>query len=96
LGEHVEEARWKITELEALCKKHDEDAQKLRKENAKLEGMVESHDKLIMEFTDKFGYNHMDEGTDNEDDDDDDGGDPASAPAAVPPLLVCHLLLLVR
>jgi hypothetical protein len=68
LGEHGEEANWKITELEALCKKHDEDAQKLRKENAKLEGMVESHDELIMEFVDKFVYNCMDEGADDEDD----------------------------
>jgi hypothetical protein len=55
--------------------------------------MVEFHDKLIMEFADKFGYNHMDEGTDDEDDDNDDGGDPASAPAAVPPPLLCHMLL---
>jgi hypothetical protein len=38
-----------------------EDAQKLREEKTKLEGMVESHDELITEFTDKFGYNCSDE-----------------------------------
>jgi hypothetical protein len=37
--------------------------------------MVESHDELIMKFTDKYGYNHMDEVADDEDKDDDDGGD---------------------
>jgi chromosome segregation ATPase len=51
LGEHGKEASQKITELEALCKKLREDAQKLREEKTKLEGMIESHDELIMEFT---------------------------------------------
>jgi hypothetical protein len=40
LGEHEEESSWKITELEALCKKLREDAQKLEEENATLEGIV--------------------------------------------------------
>jgi hypothetical protein len=60
-----------------------EDAQKLREEKAKLGGMVESHDELIMEFTNKYGYNHSDEDADDEDDD--DGGDTATPPAPVPP-----------
>jgi hypothetical protein len=34
LGEHEEESSQKITELEALCKKLREDAQKLREEKA--------------------------------------------------------------
>jgi hypothetical protein len=55
LGEHGEKASQKITELEALCKKLREDARKLREEKTKLEGIVESHDELIMEFTDKYG-----------------------------------------
>jgi hypothetical protein len=38
--------------------------------------MVESSDELIMEFTDKYGYNRSDE-----DEDDDDGGDAATPPA---------------
>jgi hypothetical protein len=76
LGEHGEEARQKITELEALCKK-------LRKEKTKLEGMVESCDELIMEFGDKYGYNCNDD--DDEDDDDDDRGDTAAPPVAAPP-----------
>jgi hypothetical protein len=42
-------------ELEALCKKYANDAQKPREEKTKLEGIIESHDKLIMEFTDKYG-----------------------------------------
>jgi hypothetical protein len=41
LGEQGEEASQKIMELEALCKKLGEDAQKLREEKTKLEGMVE-------------------------------------------------------
>jgi predicted nuclease with TOPRIM domain len=52
LGEHGEEASQKIMELEALCKRIREDAQKLREEKTKLKGMVESHDEIIMEFTD--------------------------------------------
>jgi hypothetical protein len=73
-------------ELVALCKKYAEDAQKL-KEKTKLEGMVESRDELIMEFIDKYGYNHSDEDADDEDEDDDDGRDTATPPAAanVPP-----------
>jgi hypothetical protein len=49
--------------------------------------MVESHDKLIMEFADKYGYNCSDEGADDEDEDEDDNdrGDAAAPPAAAPP-----------
>jgi hypothetical protein len=61
LGEHGEEASWRITELKALCMKYAEDAQKLREEKTKLEGMAESRDELIMEFADKYGYNCSDE-----------------------------------
>jgi hypothetical protein len=50
-----------IIEPEVLCKKLREDAQKLREEKTKLEGMVESHDELIMEFTGKYGYKCSDE-----------------------------------
>jgi hypothetical protein len=41
--------------------KYAEDAQKLREEKTKLEGMAESRDELIMEFADKYGYNCSDE-----------------------------------
>jgi hypothetical protein len=41
LGEHEEESSQKIMKLEALCKR-------LREEKATLEGMVESHDELII------------------------------------------------
>jgi hypothetical protein len=85
LGEHGEEASQKITELEALCKRLSGDAQKLREEKTKLEGMDESRDERIMEFADKYGYNHSDEDADNEDED--DGGDViAPLAAAAPPL----------
>jgi predicted nuclease with TOPRIM domain len=70
LGEHGEEPIQKITELEALCNKLREDSKKLRGEKAKLERMVESRNKLIMEFTDKDGYNRNDEDADDEDEDD--------------------------
>jgi hypothetical protein len=69
--------------LEALCKTLREDAQKLREEKTKLEGMVESHDELIMEITNEIGLNRM--GEDVEDDEyDDDGGDATAPPAIVP------------
>jgi hypothetical protein len=40
LGEHGEESSQKITELEALCKRLREDAQRLREEKTTLEGMI--------------------------------------------------------
>jgi hypothetical protein len=89
LGEHGEEASHKITELEALCKRLREDAQKLREEKTKLEGMVEYRNELIMEITDEIGLNRMGEDTkdkeDNEDKDYDVGGDTATPPVAMPP-----------
>jgi hypothetical protein len=48
--------------------------------------MIESRDELIMEFTDKYGYNHNNE--DANDEDGDDGGD------GIAPLLLCHPLYL--
>jgi hypothetical protein len=69
LGEYEKESSQKITELETLCKRLREDAQKLREEKTTLEGMVESHDKLIMEMAEKYGLNHMGENDDNEDED---------------------------
>jgi hypothetical protein len=40
LGEHEDESSQKITELEALCKRLREDAQRLRVESTTLEGMI--------------------------------------------------------
>jgi hypothetical protein len=85
LGEHGEEASWKIMDLEALCKKYAEDTEMLREEKTKLEGIVESHDELIMKFANKYGYNHNDEDADDEDEDDDDTEDNAAPPAHAPP-----------
>jgi hypothetical protein len=72
------------------------DFQKLREEKTKMEGMVKSRDELIMEFTDKYGYNCSNEDADDEDDD--DRGD-AAAPLLLllrHPLHPCHLLLPLR
>jgi hypothetical protein len=40
LGAHEEESSQKITELEALCKRLRENAQKLKEEKTTLEGMI--------------------------------------------------------
>jgi hypothetical protein len=89
LGEHGEESSQKITELEALCKKLREDTPRLEEEKATLEGMVESHDELLMEIARAIGLDHM--GEDDEDEEEEehanDGGDAAA------PLLPCHHLM---
>jgi predicted nuclease with TOPRIM domain len=59
LGEHEEELSQKITELEAQCKKLREDTQRLEEEKATLEGMVESHDELLMEIDREMGLDRM-------------------------------------
>jgi Fic family protein len=88
LGEHEEESSQKITEMEALCKRLREDAQKLRKKKTTLEGMIQSCDELILEMVEEYGLNRMGENDDNKDEDNDDEGNvvapPAPAPAAVP------------
>jgi hypothetical protein len=92
LGEHEEESSQKITELEAVCKMLREDAQRLREERTTLEGMIQSHDELILEMAEEYGLNHMGENDDDEDEDDDDEGNvvapPAPAPAVVPEEIV--------
>jgi hypothetical protein len=88
LGEHEEESSQKITELEALCKRFTEDAQKLSEEKTTLEGMIQPRDEMILEMAEEYGLNRMGENDDNEDEDDDDKGNavapPARAPTAVP------------
>jgi hypothetical protein len=65
-----------------------EDTEKLREEKTTLEGMIQSHDELIMEMAEEYGVNRMGENDDDEDEDDDDEGNavksPSPAPAAVP------------
>jgi hypothetical protein len=85
LGEHEEESRQKITELETLCKKLRDDTQRLEEEKATLEGMVDSRDELLMEITREMGLDHMGEDEEEEEEDADDGGDAAAPPAAAPP-----------
>jgi hypothetical protein len=67
--EHGEEASPKITELEALCKRLREYAQKLKEENTKLQGMIESCDELSMEITKEIGLDHLGEDVWDEDED---------------------------
>jgi hypothetical protein len=71
LGEHEDESSQKITKLEALCKRLREDAQKLKEEKTILEGMMLSHDKLIMEMAKEYGLKHMGENDVDEDEDHD-------------------------
>jgi predicted NUDIX family phosphoesterase len=46
-----------------------EDAHKLRQEKTTLEGMVQSHDELILEMAEEYGLKRMRENDDDEDDD---------------------------
>jgi hypothetical protein len=87
LGEHEEELSQKIIELEALCKKMREDTERLEEEKATLEGMIESHDEMLMEIARETGLDHMGE----EEEDADDGGGAAAPPATAPPPLVPHV-----
>jgi chromosome segregation ATPase len=92
LEEDDEESSQKITELEAVCKRLREDAQRLREERTTLEGMIQSCDELILEMAGEYGLNRMGENDDDEDENDDDEGNavapPAPAPAAVPEEIV--------
>jgi hypothetical protein len=82
-------------ELKALCKKLREDTQRLEEEKDTLEGMVESHDELLMEITREMGLDRMGEDEDDEEEEEDanDGGDAAAPPTVAPPpsapLLLC-------
>jgi hypothetical protein len=92
LGENEEESSQKITELEAVCKRLREDAQRHREERTTLEGMIQSRDELIMEMAEEYGLNRMGENDDDEDENDDDEGNTvaplAPMPAVVPEEIV--------
>jgi hypothetical protein len=73
----------------------------LEEENVTLEGMVESHDELLMEITRETGLERMggDERDEEEEEDADDGGDAIAPPAATPPPpapLLLHLRRLTK
>jgi hypothetical protein len=61
----------------------------LEEEKATLEGMVESHDELLMEIARETGLDRMGEDAEDEEEDEDadDEGDATAPPAAVPPPL---------
>jgi hypothetical protein len=54
-----------------------EDAQRLREESTTLEGMIQSHDELILEMAEEYGLNCMGENDDDEDENDTDKGTPS-------------------
>jgi chromosome segregation ATPase len=85
LGEHKEESSQKITELEAMCKRLREDAQKLKEEMTTLEEMIQSCDELITEMAEEYGLNRM--GENNDDEDDDDEGNIVAPPAPMPTVM---------
>jgi hypothetical protein len=85
LGEHEEESSQKITELDSVCNRLREDAQRLREERTTLEGMIQSHDELILEMGEEYGLNRMGE---NDDDEGNAVAPPAPAPVAVPEEIV--------
>jgi hypothetical protein len=61
----------------------------LEEEKATLEGMVETHDELLMEIDRETGMDRMGEDEDDEEEegDADDGGDATAPPAVAPPPL---------
>jgi hypothetical protein len=63
-----------------------EDTQRLEEEKATLEGMVESHDELLMEIARETGLDGMGEDEDDEEEEEDanDRGDAIAPPAAAP------------
>jgi hypothetical protein len=82
LGEHEEESSKKIMELDALSKKLREDTQRLEEEKATLEGMVESHDELLMEITRETRLDRMGEDAEDEEEDEDaDYGEDVATPS---------------
>jgi hypothetical protein len=87
LGEHEEESSQKIIELEAMCKRLREDAQKLKEEKVTLVGMVECRDELIMEINRETELDRMGEDAEDEEEDDDadDRGNATAPPVPVPP-----------
>jgi hypothetical protein len=62
-----------------------EDVEKLREEKTALEGMIQSHDELIMEMAEEYGLNRMGENDDIEDDDDE--GNTVAPLAPVPTVM---------
>jgi hypothetical protein len=62
-----------------------EDTQKLEEERTTLEGMVKSHNELIIEIARETGLDRMGEDAENEEEDEDaDDGDAAAPPTAAP------------
>jgi hypothetical protein len=87
-GDQGAESSQRITELESLCKKHEEAIKKLKQENTTLELMVQSHDELILEIAGKTRLDRMgeDDAEDKNEDEDDDNNDGGGRATATPPL----------
>jgi DnaJ-domain-containing protein 1 len=57
----------------------------LEEEKTTLEGMVKSHNELLMEIARETGLDRMGEDEEEEEEDADDGGDATAPPATAPP-----------
>jgi hypothetical protein len=79
LGEHEEEASYKIIELEALCTSWGKTLWSWRRRRPSLEGMIQSCDELIIEMVEEYGLNRM--GENNDDEDEDNEGNAITPPA---------------
>jgi hypothetical protein len=87
LGEHEEKSSQKITELEAICKRLREDAQRLREGRTTLQGMIQSRDELILEMAEEYELNRMGENDKDDDENNDDEGNAVAPPAPVPAVM---------
>jgi hypothetical protein len=65
-----------------------EDVQKLREDKTTLEGMIQSHDELILEMAEDYGLNRMGENDDDEDENTDDEGNTIAPPAPAPTVVL--------
>jgi hypothetical protein len=63
----------------------------MKEEKAKLEGMIQSYDELIMEMADEYGLNCVGEDADDEDEDDDVAPPVPAPPVAAPKVIIIEV-----
>jgi hypothetical protein len=76
-----------VKEVKLLGEHEEESSQKITELEATLEGMVESHDELIMEIAKEIALDRMGEDAEDEDEDEDGNneGDATAPPVAMAP-----------
>jgi hypothetical protein len=57
-----------------------------------LEGIIQSHDEMILEMAEEYGLNCMGENDDDEDEDDDDEGNTVTPSAPVPAVVLVEII----